>query len=163
MDIRSRVRRRSSLEPGARRRCWPVFVEGLHQLFVQLDPVGCVRRLDYYLPCALDVISNAASLAIVAGAALLKAPQIAAVVKARSADGLSLISLELDVVVFVASIAHFRRACIPQTGRGDAAAATWIFRGDDKRAKACAREEMSTDSVGSGRLRRGCDVDIPWR
>ena len=41
--------------------------------------------------------------------------------------------------------------------------ATWIFRGDgstprgddDERASACGREERSTDSVGSGRLRRG--------
>ena len=68
-----------------------------------------------------------------------------------------------------------RRADLPETGRrrgrdvhssagtsrGDAVAATWIVRGDDKRAR--AREERSTDSVGSGRLRHGCDADIPWR
>ena len=40
---------------------------------------------------------------------------------------------------------HFRRADLPQTSRGDAAAAgTWIFRGDESRR------------------RRGWDVDIPW-
>ena len=39
----------------------------------------------------------------------------------------------------------FRRADIPRTGRGGAAAARWIFRGD------------------KSRRRRGCDVDIPWR
>ena len=73
----------------------------------------------------------------------------------------------------------FRRAEIPPTGRGDAAAATWTFRGDGSRRRCgcradsprgrragegtCAREERWTDSVGSSRLRRGCDVDIPWR
>ena len=51
--------------------CWPIFLEGLRQLFLELDPVGCVRKLDYYLPCALDAVSRTASLAIVAGAALL--------------------------------------------------------------------------------------------
>ena len=86
--------------------CWPIFIEGLKQLFVELDPVGCVRKLDYYLPCALDAVSRAASLCIVAGAALLKVPQILNVLKAKSADGLSLLSLELDVLVFIASIAY---------------------------------------------------------
>ena len=86
--------------------CWPIFLEGLKQLFVELDPVGCVRKLDYYLPCALDAVSRAASLAIVAGAALLKVPQILNVLKAKSADGLSLLSLELDVLVFISSIAY---------------------------------------------------------
>ena len=86
--------------------CWPIFLEGLKQLFVELDPVGCVRKLDYYLPCALDAVSRAASLCIVAGAALLKVPQILNVLKAKSADGLSLLSLELDVLVFIASIAY---------------------------------------------------------
>ena len=40
---------------------------------------------------------------------------------------------------------YFRRADLPKTGRGDAAAATWIFRGDESRR--C----------------RGRDADIPWR
>ena len=39
---------------------------------------------------------------------------------------------------------YFRRADVPQTGRGDAAAATWIFCGDE------------------APQRRGRDVDIPW-
>ncbi len=81
--------------------CWPIFLEGLKQLFVELDPVGCVRKLDYYLPCALDAVSRAASLCIVAGAALLKVPQILNVLKAKSADGLSLLSLELDVLLLL--------------------------------------------------------------
>ena len=38
---------------------------------------------------------------------------------------------------------HVRRADLPRTGRGDAAAATWIFRGDESRRG------------------RGRDVDIP--
>ena len=41
--------------------------------------------------------------------------------------------------------AYFRRADIAKTGRGDAVAATWIFRGD------------------KSRRRRGCDVDMQWR
>ena len=48
-----------------------------------------------------------------------------------------------------------------ETGRGDAAGATWMVRGDDERARARAREERSTDSVGSGGFRRGRDADIP--
>ena len=45
-----------------------------------------------------------------------------------------------------AEIAYVRRADIPwETGRGDAACATWIFRGDESRR------------------RRGRDVDLPWR
>ena len=80
--------------------CWPVFLEGLRQLFVELDPVGCLKKLDYYAPCALDAVSKAASLGIVAGAALLKVPQILNVLAAKSAEGLSVLSLELDVLVF---------------------------------------------------------------
>ena len=41
--------------------------------------------------------------------------------------------------------AYFRGAELRKTDRGDAAAATWIFRGDESRR------------------RRGWDVDIPWR
>ena len=86
--------------------CWPVFVEGLHQLFVALDPVGCVKRLDYYLPCALEVISKVVSYGIIAGSALLKVPQISAILRSRSAAGLSVLSLELDVAVFIASVSY---------------------------------------------------------
>ena len=39
--------------------------------------------------------------------------------------------------------------------------AAWIVREGDERT--CAREERSTDSVGSGKHRRGRDVDIPWK
>ena len=40
---------------------------------------------------------------------------------------------------------RLRRGYAAEARRGDAAAATWIFRGD------------------GSRRRRGCDVDIPWR
>ena len=40
---------------------------------------------------------------------------------------------------------YFRRADTPQTSRGDAVAATWIFRGDESQR------------------RRGRDVDLPRR
>ena len=40
---------------------------------------------------------------------------------------------------------YVRRAELPLMNRGDAAAATLIFRGD------------------APQRRRGCDVDIPWR
>ena len=43
------------------------------------------------------------------------------------------------------SLQYFRRADLSLMNCGDAAAATWIFRGDESRP------------------RRGCDVDIPWR
>ena len=89
--------------------CWGVFVEGLRQLFVDLDPVGCVRSIDYYLPCALDILSKAASYGIIAGALVLKVPQILAIAGAKSAEGLSALSLELDVLVFVASVAYSYR------------------------------------------------------
>ena len=45
----------------------------------------------------------------------------------------------------VSSAAYFRRADLPKMGRGDAAAATWIFSGDESRR------------------RRGRDVDIQRR
>ena len=50
-----------------------------------------------------------------------------------------------------------RRGESVKTSRGDAAGAAWIVRGGER---AGAREERSTDSVGSGRLRRGCDVEL---
>ena len=53
---------------------------------------------------------------------------------------------DVDVEEFLAQAREsFRRADIPRTGRGDAAAVTWIFRGDEPPQ------------------RRGCHVDIPWR
>ena len=69
-----------------------------------------------------------------------------------------------------------RRGDSVETSRGDAAAATWILRGDEsRRRRGCradrprgrradeAREERSTDSIGSGRLRRGWDAYSPRR
>ena len=54
--------------------------------------------------------------------------------------------LELDRPVEKISLAqYFRRADTPRTYRGDAAAATRAFRGDESRR------------------RLGRDVDIPWR
>ena len=44
-----------------------------------------------------------------------------------------------------AMVPYFRRADLPKTGCGDAAAATWIFSGDESRR------------------RRGRNVDIQWR
>ncbi|KAH8046601.1 hypothetical protein JL720_16326 [Aureococcus anophagefferens] len=81
-------------------------VEGMHQLFVELDPVGCVKKVDYYLPCALEIVSKVASYGIIAGSAMLKLPQIAAILASRSAAGLSTLSFELDALVFVASVAY---------------------------------------------------------
>ncbi|KAH8060897.1 hypothetical protein JL720_13486 [Aureococcus anophagefferens] len=86
--------------------CWATMVEGLHQLFVELDPVGCVKKVDYYLPCALEIVSKVASHGIIAGSAMLKLPQIAAILASRSAAGLSTLSFELDALVFVASVAY---------------------------------------------------------
>ena len=86
--------------------CWAVFTEGLHQLFVELDPVGCVHKFDYYLPCALEILSKVVSFAIIGGSLMLKVPQILAILKSRSAAGLSALSFELDVMVFVASVTY---------------------------------------------------------
>ena len=66
-----------------------------------------------------------------------------------TADDLSLATRVVDSfdVVFVmewlSSTLYFCRAELLETGRGDAAAVTWAFRGD------------------GSRRRRGCDVDIP--
>ena len=58
-------------------------------------------------------------------------------------------------------IPYFRRVDIPQTGRGDAAAATWMFRGGESwRRRGCDRWTFRGDG---SRRRRGRDVDIPWR
>ena len=57
--------------------------------------------------------------------------------EARSADP--------DVTEDAIKAAYFRRVGIPWTSCGDAAAATWLFHGDESRG------------------RRGCAVDISWR
>ena len=54
---------------------------------------------------------------------------------------------------------RLRRGHSVATRRGDAAGAAWIVQ----RAGEGMRSRRSTDGVGSGRLRRGCHVDIPWR
>ena len=51
-----------------------------------------------------------------------------------------------------------RRGYIPQTNRGDAAAATWIFRG--RRVAATPRLRRGYSVGDELRRRRGCDVDI---
>ena len=38
--------------------------------------MGCVQKVDYYLPCALEIVSKVASYGIIAGSAMLKLPQI---------------------------------------------------------------------------------------
>ena len=53
--------------------------------------------------------------------------------------------IETSVLSSCLDYAHFRRADVPWTSRGAAAAATWKVRGDESRR------------------RRGRDVDIPWR
>ena len=45
----------------------------------------------------------------------------------------------------------------PRTRRGDAVAATWLFRGDQGDAAGAAW------MTATSRCRRGCGVDIPWR
>ena len=51
-------------------------------------------------------------------------------------------------------VATFAARTFRRWNRGDAAAATWTFRGDVRRADVPSMES---------RRRRGCDVDIPWR
>ena len=69
----------------------------------------------------------------------------------------------------VAAAPRPRRGCSVETSRGGFAAATRIFRGDESRGSSegtghvRSRMRGSTDSVGSARLRRGRDADIPWR
>ena len=58
----------------------------------------------------------------------------------------------------VARTPYFRRADIPRTGRGGAAAATWIVRW--RRVAATPRPRRGS-SVGDVSRRRGCDVDRP--
>ena len=73
------------------------------------------------------------------------------------------------------------RGADPQTSRGDAAAATWIFRGDvtatrrgyprrrvaatprPRRGHSVAAAATRTFRGDESRRRRACDVDIPWR
>ena len=60
-------------------------------------------------------------------------------------EGVPELRAAFDELLDSLGAAYVRRADTPQTGRGDAAATTWIFRGD------------------GSRRRRGYDVDIPWR
>ena len=65
----------------------------------------------------------------------------------------------------------FRRVDRPLMNRGDAAAATWIFRGDESTPRLRRGYSVETSRGAPPRPRRGycletsrgCDVDIPWR
>ena len=81
----------------------------------------------------------------------------------------------------VFDLVYSRRAGMPQTGRGDAAAATWIFRGEESRRRRGSESRRPRRAGGShrhtgpdldsaavatwmlrgdeSRRRRGCDVD----
>ena len=69
-------------------------------------------------------------------------------------------------------VSCFRRAGIPRTGRGDAAAATWKFRGDESRRRRGCDADILRRRVAatpwlrrgnSAETRRGDAVDIRWR
>jgi hypothetical protein len=69
--------------------CFGVFNEGLEQLFLKFDVAGILARFDYYLPCALKIISKAMGYAIVAFSSILKIPQIYPIVKNKDVTGLA--------------------------------------------------------------------------
>ena len=66
---------------------------------------------------------------------------------------------DVDVEEFLAQAREsFRRADIPRTGRGDAAAVTWIFRGDEP-----PPPTPRPPRGYSVETNRGDAADIPWR
>lgn len=87
--------------------CWEVFLDGVDQLFLKLDAVGVVRQINYYLPCAMNVVSKVLGYAVILGSLGFKLPQISAILKSRSAKGLSLAAFELDAFVFVSVDARY--------------------------------------------------------
>ena len=101
--------------------CWSVFVEGLDELFVRWDVISILKRLDYYKPCALKVVSKVLGYAIILGSFGYKVPQILAVVQSRSATGLSLAAMELDVFVFLAALGYSLRQDLPISAYGEQA------------------------------------------
>ena len=117
-----------------RREPWIVLAAAL------VTPLALKKKLD-----ALRIIS-ACSLACCAGITVLIFT-IAVQSPAQWDDdaGVALVSFNMQTLqnlpVFI--FAYFRRVDHPLMNRGDAAAGTWTFRGDEER--------------------RGWDVDIPWR
>mmetsp|Transcript_23489 Transcript_23489/g.30525 ORF Transcript_23489/g.30525 Transcript_23489/m.30525 type:complete len:261 (+) Transcript_23489:79-861(+) len=117
--------------------CWKVFVEGLNQLFLQLDVVGVLDRFSYYKPCALSVISKILGYVIIIGSFGFKVPQILKVMDSHSTAGLSLASMEMDVFVYIASLGYSLRQRLPISAYGEQAvvllqnlilvAQAWIF------------------------------------
>ena len=62
----------------------------------------------------------------------------------------------------------FRRVESPRAGRGDAAAATWIVRGDESQRRGYSVETSRGDAAAATWIVRGDesrrrDVDSPWR
>ena len=55
------------------------------------------------------------------------------------------------------TMSYRRRADVPSINRGDAAAATWIFRGHES-----LRRHGRVADIQRASRRRGRDVDIPW-
>lgn len=103
------------------RECWDVFLDGVDQLLLQFDAVGVLRRRDYYLPCALQVLSKALGYLIILGSLGFKLPQISAIWRSRSAEGLSPASFELDVLVYTASLGYSVRNHFPFSEFGEQA------------------------------------------
>lgn len=99
--------------------CWRVFVEGVEQLFVKADPVGVVRRADYYLPCAQLVLSKLLGYVVILGSLGFKVPQMAAIWSSKSAAGLSTTAFELDVLVFLSAVGYSLRMGFPVSAYGE--------------------------------------------
>lgn len=99
--------------------CFDVFMEGVEQLFWRLDVVGVARRYDYYLPCAIEIVSKVLGYCVVAGSLGYKLPQISTVYKSQSAHGLSAAAFELDVIVFTASLGYSVRSRLPLSEYGE--------------------------------------------
>ncbi|KAJ8609176.1 hypothetical protein CTAYLR_008420 [Chrysophaeum taylorii] len=108
---------------------------------------GVVRRLEYYAPCALFVLSKVLGYLVIAGSLGFKLPQIAGMWRHRSAEGLSLVSCELDVLVFVASLGYSLRRRLPISEFGEQASVlvqnlvilsfVWRFAEATTRARMC--------------------------
>mmetsp|Transcript_22508 Transcript_22508/g.72429 ORF Transcript_22508/g.72429 Transcript_22508/m.72429 type:complete len:264 (+) Transcript_22508:28-819(+) len=96
--------------------CWPVFLEGLGEL-----PLRWLGRISYYVPCATQAVSKVVGYGIILGSFGYKVPQIVAVISRKSADGLSVAAMELDVLVFLTSLGYSLRQELPFSAFGEQA------------------------------------------
>lgn len=100
----------------------PVFLASWLQL---IAPDDCFDEFFlkfnfFHVPCAKILISKCLGYAIICGSSIVKVPQILKIFKARSGDGISLISVSLELVAISSSWAYGKGKNFPFSSYGEA-------------------------------------------